>query len=54
MCHFRQAELLAAEAGGKRGVDRVAQIQSTEIKRTMRLLGVSTIAELGRQYVKLS
>jgi len=48
-----RAYLYGLMAGGERGVDRAAQILSTEIRRTMQLLGVSTVAELGPQHVRL-
>jgi L-lactate dehydrogenase (cytochrome) len=40
-------------AGGERGVDRAAEILTDEISRTMKLLGVASIADLGRQHVRL-
>jgi L-lactate dehydrogenase (cytochrome) len=40
-------------AGGERGVQRAADILAVEAKRTMQLLGVTTVAELGRQHVRL-
>ena len=33
-------------AGGRQGVDRTIEILSSEIRRTMKLLGVSTLDEL--------
>jgi L-lactate dehydrogenase (cytochrome) len=40
-------------AGGERGVQRTAEILAIETKRTMQLLGVTTVAELGREHVRL-
>ncbi len=33
-------------AGGRRGVDRTIEILTKDIERTMRLLGVTSVAEL--------
>ncbi|MGF3055897.1 alpha-hydroxy acid oxidase [Microbacterium sp. YY-01] len=41
-----RAYLYGLMAGGRAGVDRTIEILRTEIERTMRLLGVSSIAEL--------
>ncbi|WP_295013368.1 alpha-hydroxy acid oxidase [uncultured Microbacterium sp.] len=41
-----RAYLYGLMAGGRRGVDRTIAILRTEIERTMRLLGVSSLAEL--------
>jgi L-lactate dehydrogenase (cytochrome) len=38
-------------AGGRQGVDRTIAILRSEIERTMKLLGVSTIAELEPRHV---
>jgi L-lactate dehydrogenase (cytochrome) len=38
-------------AGGRQGVDRTIEILRTEIERTMRLLGVSSLAELEPTHV---
>jgi L-lactate dehydrogenase (cytochrome) len=40
-------------AGGERGVDRAAQILTTEIARTLRLLGVRSVADLTPEHVRL-
>jgi L-lactate dehydrogenase (cytochrome) len=40
-------------AGGERGVERAAQILTTEVRRTMQLLGVRNVDELGPQHVTL-
>jgi L-lactate dehydrogenase (cytochrome) len=40
-------------AGGERGVDRAAEILTTEIARTMRLLGVRAITDLTPAHVHL-
>src|SRR5664279_290435 len=46
-----RAYLYGLMAGGRDGVDRAIHILSTEIERTMRLLGVATIAELNHEHV---
>jgi L-lactate dehydrogenase (cytochrome) len=46
-----RAYLYGLMAGGRRGVDRAIQILSSEIVRTMKLLGVSTLAELTPKHV---
>jgi L-lactate dehydrogenase (cytochrome) len=46
-----RAYLYGLMAGGRRGVDRTIQILSSEIVRTMKLLGVSSLAELAPQHV---
>ena len=38
-------------AGGRRGVDKTISILRTEIERTMKLLEVATLDELGPQHV---
>jgi L-lactate dehydrogenase (cytochrome) len=38
-------------AGGRRGVDRTIEILSSELVRTMKLLGVSTLEELTPKHV---
>ena len=48
-----RAYLYGLMAGGERGVDRAAEILSAEVRRTMQLLGVRSIDELGSQHVKL-
>ena len=48
-----RAYLYGLMAGGERGVDRAAEILTGEVRRTMKLLGVNSIAELGPQHVKL-
>ncbi|MGH9009610.1 MAG: alpha-hydroxy acid oxidase [Acidimicrobiia bacterium] len=48
-----RAFLYGLMAGGERGVQRAADILAIEAKRTMQLLGVTTVAELGRQHVHL-
>jgi L-lactate dehydrogenase (cytochrome) len=48
-----RAFLYGLMAGGERGVQRAADILAIEAKRTMQLLGVTTVAELGRQHVRL-
>ncbi|GAA5033083.1 alpha-hydroxy-acid oxidizing protein [Microbacterium fluvii] len=46
-----RAYLYGLMAGGRQGVDRTIAILRSEIERTMRLLGVSTIAELEPRHV---
>lgn len=48
-----RAYLYGLMAGGERGVDRAVQILEREVRRTMALLGVSTVKELGPQHVRL-
>ncbi|GEL97831.1 alpha-hydroxy acid oxidase [Cellulomonas terrae] len=48
-----RAYLYGLMAGGERGVDRAVAILDREIRRTMALLGVSTVKELGPQHVRL-
>ncbi len=48
-----RAYLYGLMAGGERGVDRAAEILSGEVSRTMQLLGVRTVDELGPHHVKL-
>jgi L-lactate dehydrogenase (cytochrome) len=40
-------------AGGQEGVERALSILSDQITRTMRLLGVTSLDELGPQHVTL-
>ncbi|MFC3398628.1 alpha-hydroxy acid oxidase [Microbacterium amylolyticum] len=46
-----RAYLYGLMAGGREGVDRMIQILSSEIRRTMALLGVSSIEELEARHV---
>ncbi|AZI57106.1 alpha-hydroxy-acid oxidizing protein [Nakamurella antarctica] len=48
-----RAYLYGLMAGGERGVDRAAEILTKEITRTMQLLGVNKISDLGPQHVRL-
>ncbi|NCT91247.1 alpha-hydroxy-acid oxidizing protein [Cellulomonas sp. APG4] len=48
-----RAYLYGLMAGGERGVERTVEILVREIRRTMALLGVSTVDELGPQHVRL-
>jgi isopentenyl diphosphate isomerase/L-lactate dehydrogenase-like FMN-dependent dehydrogenase len=41
-----RAYLYGLMAGGRRGVDRTIEILTKDIERTMRLLGVTSVAEL--------
>jgi L-lactate dehydrogenase (cytochrome) len=40
-------------AGGQRGVERAAQILTTEVRRTMALLGVPSVKDLNPSHVRL-
>jgi L-lactate dehydrogenase (cytochrome) len=51
-CLIGRAYLYGLMAGGHRGVQRVGEILSTEVRRTMQLLGVNTISELNRDYLR--
>jgi L-lactate dehydrogenase (cytochrome) len=46
-----RAYLYGLMAGGRRGVDKTIEILRNEIVRTMKLLEVSTLDELGPQHV---
>ena len=46
-----RAYLYGLMAGGRQGVDRTIEILSTEVSRTMRLLGVKSIEELEPKHV---
>jgi L-lactate dehydrogenase (cytochrome) len=46
-----RAYLYGLMAGGRRGVDRAIEILADQIRRTMRLLGVRAIEELGPRHV---
>jgi L-lactate dehydrogenase (cytochrome) len=48
-----RAYLYGLMAGGERGVERAAALLRGELVRTMQLLGVATIAELGAERVRL-
>ena len=48
-----RAYLYGLMAGGERGVDRAAEILTREVRRTMQLLGVSSVSELKPSHVKL-
>ncbi|MBT0993847.1 alpha-hydroxy-acid oxidizing protein [Cellulomonas sp. DKR-3] len=48
-----RAYLYGLMAGGERGVDRAAEILTREVRRTMALLGVRSVDELGPQHVRL-
>jgi len=41
-------------AGGREGVDKAIHILRTDIERTMRLLGVTSLEELSPRHVQLS
>jgi L-lactate dehydrogenase (cytochrome) len=48
-----RAYLYGLMAGGERGVARAAEILTAEIRRTMKLLGVRSVGELGAHHVRL-
>jgi L-lactate dehydrogenase (cytochrome) len=48
-----RAYLYGLMAGGERGVERAVQILEREVRRTMQLLGVRSVTELGPQHVRL-
>ena len=48
-----RAYLYGLMAGGEAGVTRAAEILAREIRRTMQLLGVRSIADLSREHVRL-
>jgi L-lactate dehydrogenase (cytochrome) len=52
-CLVGRAYLYGLMAGGERGVQRVADILTAEIRRTMQLLGTTSIAELTPDRVRL-
>jgi L-lactate dehydrogenase (cytochrome) len=51
-CLVGRAYLYGLMAGGERGVDRVAQLLRQDMVRTMKLLGVSSIADLTPAHVQ--
>jgi L-lactate dehydrogenase (cytochrome) len=52
-CLVGRAYLYGLMAGGQRGVARAAEILTTEVRRTMALLGVSRVADLNPSHVRL-
>lgn len=48
-----RAYLYGLMAGGERGVERVAQIFDAGVRRTLQMLGVTSVAELGPDRVRL-
>jgi L-lactate dehydrogenase (cytochrome) len=48
-----RAYLYGLMAGGEAGVDRAAEILSTELERTMKLLGAPRLADLDGDLVRL-
>jgi L-lactate dehydrogenase (cytochrome) len=48
-----RAYLYGLMAGGERGVERAVQILEREIRRTLQLLGVRSVDQLGPQHVRL-
>ncbi|MQA12733.1 MAG: alpha-hydroxy-acid oxidizing enzyme [Pseudonocardiaceae bacterium] len=52
-CLLGRAYLYGLMAGGQRGVRRVADIVATEMTRTMQLLGVDSVHDLGPEHARL-
>lgn len=52
-CLVGRAYLYGLMAGGERGVQRAVDILRTEVERTMRLLGVSSVGELNSAHATL-
>ncbi|MDX6283363.1 MAG: hypothetical protein QOH03_4434, partial [Kribbellaceae bacterium] len=52
-CLVGRAYLYGLMAGGERGVARAAEILTTEVRRTMALLGVDKVADLNPGHVRL-
>ena len=52
-CLVGRAYLYGLMAGGERGVQRATDILAREIARTMQLLGVTSVAELTPDRVRL-
>jgi L-lactate dehydrogenase (cytochrome) len=48
-----RAYLYGLMAGGERGVDRVLEIMSTELRNTMQLLGVTEIGQLDSDHIRV-
>ena len=48
-----RAYLYALGAAGERGVDHLVDLFTDDVRRTMALLGVASIADLGREHVQL-
>jgi len=52
-CLVGRAYLYGLMAGGEQGVDRAAKILADEVRRTLQLMGVTSIAELTPDRVRL-
>ncbi len=52
-CLVGRAYLYGLMAGGERGVDRVAEVLADEVRRTLQLMGVTSIDELTPDRVRL-
>ncbi len=52
-CLVGRAYLYGLMAGGERGVARAAEILTTEVRRTMQLLGAHTVDDLNPDHVRL-
>jgi L-lactate dehydrogenase (cytochrome) len=51
VCTIGRAYLYGLGAGGERGVDHVLSMLHTDVRRTMALIGASSVAELGREHL---
>ena len=52
-CLVGRAYLYGLMAGGEQGVDRVAEILADEVRRTLQLMGLTSVAELTPDRVRL-
>ncbi|NIB38670.1 alpha-hydroxy-acid oxidizing protein [Pseudomaricurvus alkylphenolicus] len=50
-CSIGRPYLYGLASGGQRGVERALELLKTEVERSMALLGVNSIAELGREHL---
>jgi L-lactate dehydrogenase (cytochrome) len=53
-CMSGRAYLYALGAAGEAGVDQVLELLSSEMRRTMALIGCSSVADLDRDYVSFT
>lgn len=52
-CFVGRAYLYGLMAGGQQGVQRAGEILRSDVERTMRLLGVTSVEQLGPQHARL-
>ena len=52
-CSIGRGYLYALAAGGQAGVERALELLKSEVERTLALVGCSSVAKLGRSYVRL-